>query len=146
MTIGKQLAQFATYSVAMAAAVALCLWVLFEPLHFGGVASGCEQSVCSPVPERRLEGGGGDFETAGDPGDSGPLVTQMQGALIKKGYSVGPADADGNFNDNTLTALEAFQDDNALPVQSKCDQQCWTALGLPGTESVRASSPMRSAF
>jgi hypothetical protein len=81
MTIGKQLAQFATYSVAMAAAVALCLWVLFEPLHFGGVASGCEQSVCSPVPEPKLEGGG-DFETAGDPGDSGPLVTQMQGALI----------------------------------------------------------------
>jgi peptidoglycan hydrolase-like protein with peptidoglycan-binding domain len=66
------------------------------------------------------------------PGDSGDLVKQMQGAIIKKGYSCGPAGADGSFNDGTLTGLEAFQGDNALLVQAKCDQQCWTALGLPG--------------
>ena len=59
---------------------------------------------------------------------------QMQGALVEKGYSVGPAGADGNFNDSTLAALEAFQDDNALPIQPKCDQQCRTALGLSGSE------------
>ena len=53
---------------------------------------------------------------------------KMQRALIRKGYSIGPADAHGH--DDTLTALEAFQDDSALPVQPKCDQQCWTALGL----------------
>jgi peptidoglycan hydrolase-like protein with peptidoglycan-binding domain len=66
------------------------------------------------------------------PGDSGPMVTAMQNALIAKGYSVGPGGATGNFNDDTLVALENFQDSNALPVQPKCDQQCWTALGLPG--------------
>jgi peptidoglycan hydrolase-like protein with peptidoglycan-binding domain len=66
------------------------------------------------------------------PGNSGPLVTQMQGALINKGFSVGPAGANGNFNDDTLNALETFQDNNALPVQANCDQQCWTALGLAG--------------
>jgi hypothetical protein len=63
------------------------------------------------------------------PGDDGRLLAQMQGALIGKGYSVGPAGADGN--DNTLAALEAFQGDNALPVQPSCDQQCRSALGLP---------------
>ena len=52
----------------------------------------------------------------------------MQRALIKKGYSIHPTGPHGQ--DDTLTALEAFQDDSALPVQSKCDQQCWTALGL----------------
>jgi peptidoglycan hydrolase-like protein with peptidoglycan-binding domain len=66
------------------------------------------------------------------PGDSGPLVQQMQNALIQKGFSIGSAGADGNFNDDTLNALETFQDGNALPVQPECDQQCWTALGLPG--------------
>ena len=66
------------------------------------------------------------------PGDSGDLVKQMQGAIIKKGYSCGPAGANGDFNNDTLTALEAFQDDSALAVQPFCDQQDWTALGLPG--------------
>ena len=66
------------------------------------------------------------------PGATGDLVKQMQGALINKGFSVGPSGANGVFNDDTLTALEAFQGDNALPVQPKCDQKCWTALGLPG--------------
>jgi peptidoglycan hydrolase-like protein with peptidoglycan-binding domain len=66
------------------------------------------------------------------PGDTGDLVKQMQGALIKNGFSVGAGGANGVFNDDTLTALEAFQDSNALPVQAKCDQQCWTALGLAG--------------
>lgn len=67
-------------------------------------------------------------------GDSGPLVTQLQGALIKNGYSVGLAGADGNLNDDTRAALEVFQDNNALPVQPTCDQQCWTALGLSRPE------------
>jgi peptidoglycan hydrolase-like protein with peptidoglycan-binding domain len=59
------------------------------------------------------------------------MVKDMQSALINKGFSVGSTGADGNFNEDTLTGLEAFQDNNALPVQPLCDQQCWTALGLP---------------
>ena len=66
------------------------------------------------------------------PGDSGPMVQQMQSAIIAKGFSVGAAGANGNFNSDTLTALQTFQDDNALPVQAECDQKCWTALGLAG--------------
>jgi peptidoglycan hydrolase-like protein with peptidoglycan-binding domain len=67
-----------------------------------------------------------------NPGDTGPMVTQMQSAIIGKGYSVGPGGATGTFNDDTLTGLMAFQDNDALPVQPFCNQQCWTALGLPG--------------
>ena len=66
------------------------------------------------------------------PGDTGPMVKQMQTAIIKHGFSCGSKGADGSFGNATLTALEVFQDDNALPVQPKCDQQCWTALGLAG--------------
>jgi N-acetylmuramoyl-L-alanine amidase len=66
------------------------------------------------------------------PGAKGDLVKQMQTALIDKGFSVGPHGADGIFNAATLTALEAFQDNNALSVRPECDQQCWTALGLAG--------------
>jgi len=64
------------------------------------------------------------------PGDQGPMVRQMQNALIKKGFSVGTMGADGDFGQATLTGLTTFQDDNALPVQPLCDQQCWNALGL----------------
>jgi hypothetical protein len=211
MTTGKQLVQFATYSAAMAAAVALCLGALLGPLHIDW-NTGCERSLClvsapvaapasTPVPEpapvsapepepapvSAPEPAPAPVPTpepepapvtipepepapvaipepepapvsppepdpiifpkpwipttipepkpeepgvSGVPGDSGPLVTQMQGALIKKGYSAGAAGADGNFNDDTLTALQAFQDGNALPVQRTCDQQCWNVLGL----------------
>jgi hypothetical protein len=65
------------------------------------------------------------------PGDTGPMVTQMQNAIVGRGFSIGAAGANGIFNEDTLTALEAFQDDEALPVQPLCDQQCWTTLGLP---------------
>ena len=64
------------------------------------------------------------------PGDTGYMVTEMQNALIAKGFFVGAAGANGVFNDDTLSALEAFQDNNALTVQPLCDQDCWTALGL----------------
>jgi hypothetical protein len=66
------------------------------------------------------------------PGDTGPMVTQMQTAIIGKGFFVGADGANGVFNDDTLNGLEAFQDGNAITVQPLCDQQCWTALGLPG--------------
>ena len=66
-----------------------------------------------------------------EPGDTGELVTAMQNALVAKGYFIGVAGADGTFNDDTVTALETFQDSEALTVQRLCDETCWAALGLP---------------
>jgi hypothetical protein len=147
----KPLAEIAVYSVAMPATVGLCLWVLLGPLridrYLGVPIPGLTNAdsvaattapVGAPVPADKEEPETattvvGEPETAATvvlfPGDDGRLLAQMQGALIRKGYSVGTAGADAN--DNTLTALEAFQDDKALPVQPKCDPQCRTALGLP---------------
>ena len=65
------------------------------------------------------------------PGDTGPMVQQMQSAIIAKGYSVGPAGANGTFNVDTTVGLQAFQDGAALPTKTECDQKCWAALGLP---------------
>jgi hypothetical protein len=136
MIARKPLAEIAIYSVAMAAAVALCLWVLLGPLRVdrylgvplpGQTKTSSGAATAAPVP-----GNGRGSETAAVilfPGDDGRLLAQLQSALVGKGYSVGPAGADGN--DSTLTALEAFQDNKGLLVQPKCDQQCRTALGLP---------------
>jgi len=49
----------------------------------------------------------------------------------EKGFFIGAPGADGNFNEDTLRALNTFQDNDALPVQPLCDQACWKALGLP---------------
>jgi peptidoglycan hydrolase-like protein with peptidoglycan-binding domain len=65
------------------------------------------------------------------PGATGNMVKAMQWALISNGYSVGPAGATGTFDNDTTTALEAFQDNAALPVQPLCDKATWTAL-YPG--------------
>jgi peptidoglycan hydrolase-like protein with peptidoglycan-binding domain len=64
------------------------------------------------------------------PGSKGDKVKEMQQALIAKGYSCGAAGADGRFGDQTLKALEAFQDNSALKVQPLCDEKTWTALGF----------------
>ena len=146
MVARKSLTEIAVYSVAMPAIVGLCLWVLLGPLridrYLGVPIPGLTKAdngaataapVGAPVPGDKA---GSETATVIEPaavilfpGDDGRLLAQMQAALIRKGYSVGTAGADAN--DNTVTALEAFQDDKALPVQPKCDPQCRTALGLP---------------
>ena len=47
-------------------------------------------------------------------GDNGTLVKQMQEKLIKLGYFVGTAGADGDFGQNTLKALKYFQSNHGL--------------------------------
>jgi Putative peptidoglycan binding domain len=149
----KHLAEMAAYSVAMPVTVGLCLWILLGPLHIDQHLGAplrkpmpeiSRAALVAPVPPAQADSGPAVPETltigavpAAEtdsavvlfPGDDGRLLVQMQGALARKGYSVGAAGADGN--DDTVAALEAFQSNNALPVQPKCDPQCRTALGLP---------------
>jgi peptidoglycan hydrolase-like protein with peptidoglycan-binding domain len=164
MTIAKRLVEFVIYPAAMAAGAGLCLWVLLGPLHVDRLAifgRGAVVKADLPADPNSQAAGVSGPDTAAKPepslvpvdrpagveagaianvnpplvpGDSGALVTRMQGALVEKGYGVGLAGADGNFSESTLTALQAFQDNNALPVQPKCDQECWTALDLPRPE------------
>jgi len=142
MIARKPLAEIAIYSVVMPATVGLCLWVLLGPFRIdrylslpipGPTPVITKTATVAPVPNAVVafpapKADSGTATVILFPGDDGRLLAQVQGALVGKGYSVGAAGADGN--DATLTALEAFQSDNALPVQPKCDQQCRTVLGL----------------
>jgi peptidoglycan hydrolase-like protein with peptidoglycan-binding domain len=60
------------------------------------------------------------------PGATGEMVSALQHALSANGFA---APASGTFDDATTAALEAFQDDNALPVRPLCDKTSWAALG-----------------
>ena len=63
------------------------------------------------------------------PGATGEMVMALQHALMANGFS--PGSFDGKFGPQTQSALQTFQDDNALPVQPVCDKACWAAL-MPG--------------
>ena len=58
-------------------------------------------------------------------GSNPNIIRALQAALVADGYL---APVNGTFDDATIAALEAFQGDNALPVQPSCDEACWQAL------------------
>jgi peptidoglycan hydrolase-like protein with peptidoglycan-binding domain len=60
------------------------------------------------------------------------IIKALQAALAANGYA---APLNGTFDNATVAALQAFQGDNALPVQASCDAACWSAL-----YSARATS------
>ncbi len=60
------------------------------------------------------------------PGATGDMVSALQHALIAHGYAT---PTNGTFDAATTAALEAFQDNNALPVRPLCDKTTWAALG-----------------
>ena len=93
------------------------VWLSLAVFHverFAASARNAAEAMNGPVNARSSSG----------------LIAQMQAELLKKGYSVGPAGAAGVFNDETLRALQAFEDNNALPVAPQCDRTCQAALGL----------------
>jgi peptidoglycan hydrolase-like protein with peptidoglycan-binding domain len=58
-------------------------------------------------------------------GSDSSMIKALQGALAANGYS---APINGTLDAATTAALQAFQGDNALPVQASCDAACWSAL------------------
>ncbi len=61
-------------------------------------------------------------------GNRGDAVKIMQTMLIAVGYSCGNSGADGDFGNNTLIALKAFQKDNGLTVDGIYGTKSKTAL------------------
>lgn len=61
-------------------------------------------------------------------GSSGILVEDLQLALMKLGYSVGSAGADGVYGKNTETAVRKFQTDADLTVDGIAGNQTQTAV------------------
>ncbi|WP_033325378.1 serine/threonine-protein kinase [Streptomyces yerevanensis] len=61
-------------------------------------------------------------------GDKNQRVTQVQCMLTKRGYSVGNAGVDGQFGQDTLTAVKQFQGDKGLDVDGDVGPNTWAAL------------------
>ena len=59
--------------------------------------------------------------------DMGPAVAVVQSLLQADGYEVG---IDGNFGDQTLYALRAFQEAEGLTVDGIVGLQTWSELGV----------------
>ncbi|MGL5616440.1 MAG: peptidoglycan-binding protein [Sarcina sp.] len=78
-------------------------------------------------------------------GSKGSEVKRLQEALIKKGYSVGPYGADGDFGQGTHDAVVKFQKANGLYPDGVVGPATWSALngfndwnpGVGGTIGVK---------
>lgn len=71
-------------------------------------------------------------------GKIGDDVRQLQEDLMKLGYDVGPDGADGEFGDNTKSAVEAFQRDKRLdPIDGEVGDDTRRAL----KEALGSSNP-----
>lgn len=60
--------------------------------------------------------------------DTGGYVETMQYLILKNGYSLPNHGPDGDFGDETETALRQFQKDNGLTVDGVCGEKTWVAL------------------
>lgn len=61
-------------------------------------------------------------------GSEGAAVKSMQQLLLAKGYKLPEHGADGDFGEETDTALKAFQKAKNLEVDGKCGANTWSAL------------------
>ena len=68
-------------------------------------------------------------------GDSGTYVTLAQELLMQRGYELPKYGADGQFGNETLKAVKAFQQDHGLTADGVIGADTWTAL--EGTEPTK---------
>lgn len=61
-------------------------------------------------------------------GDKGTLVVKLQQALIDMGYALPKFGVDGDFGDETVTALKKFQGDAGVPDSGAFDKATITAM------------------
>lgn len=61
-------------------------------------------------------------------GSKGGNVIELQSALVKLGYGIGPCGIDGDFGSATSAAVEQFQLEHQLTVDGICGPKTWAAL------------------
>ncbi len=61
-------------------------------------------------------------------GDTGSHVKEIQCILRARGYDIGPAGVDGDFGQDTLTVVKAFQRKHGLTVDGQVGTKTWHAL------------------
>lgn len=76
-----------------------------------------------------IDNGSGDAKRTLRTGMRGSDVAYLQRRLIAKGYDVGRTGADGDFGQNTFTALRVFQADNGLKPDGICGPKTWEKIG-----------------
>ena len=74
--------------------------------------------------------------------DKGEKVKKLQEQLLSIGYKLPLHGADGDFGAETLSAVEGFQRDNAIPVDGAWDSECQARLeeqlqNKPGIEEEK---------
>ena len=74
-------------------------------------------------------------------GDSGPGVKQIQTALAALGYKV---TVDGNFGNQTATAVKAFQKKNSLATDGVVGPVTWAKLSGGGSTTTTTVKPTRT--
>ena len=70
-------------------------------------------------------------------GDKGADVANLQKLLMKAGYALPKYGADGDFGDECLSAVKAFQRDNKLTVDGIVGAKTWAALLAVPTHDKR---------
>ncbi len=101
---------------------------LSAPLSWGERASAANPADETPAtPERPTL----------SPGDSGPLVRDLQIKLKRLSYY--SDDIDGEFDAATQAAVETFQQDQKVPVTGVVDAETWRVLADPVTAQIEAA-------
>lgn len=135
------MARFPLLAMCVSLAVAFSLWVLLGLVDVGRIVptspTADRQVVRQPVMRRVVVPAAPDgwFVSYCEGGECRTVV-ELQRALIKKGFGVGGDGINGEPHLDTLSALQAFQDNHALSVQPGCDRQCWDALGYSNGQLI----------
>ena len=61
-------------------------------------------------------------------GDKGPYVIELQTALQKLGYGLGPCGIDGDYGRSTKAAVETFQYDRRIGIDGICGPKTWAEI------------------
>ena len=69
-------------------------------------------------------------------GDKGDAVRELQHLLMERGYSLPKFGADGDFGNETLKAVKAFQKSHGLKEDGIVGQSTWAALTAEPVYSI----------
>lgn len=61
-------------------------------------------------------------------GDKGPKIVELQNRLMALGYDLPAYGADGDFGDETMTAVENFQRDNNILMDGVVGDTVWNKM------------------
>ena len=107
------------------------MMLLLHPAGLEPETGGGSSKPAEPAPPEEHIGGNGAYQIALQvirKGDTGAFVRQVQRLLIAIGYKMPKYGADGDFGDETESAVKKFQKANKLDVNGTVDKQTMAKL------------------